>query len=125
MVNENVVFVVKAETGQSAEVQGRFTTYPQGMRIVSALIWLGIGFGGALAFIVVPVLHLLTTWALPLAGLMGAWNSLRTVSRVSHLTGRCPVCQGKLLLAGGRAIFPVRDQCEHCSRPLLIHEHPG
>ena len=120
MVNENVPFVVKAETGETSVGEGRFTTYPTGIRLLSALIWLGGGFGGALLLIVVPVLHLITTWALPMAGLLGAWTSLRTSARVSHVTGRCPVCKGKLLLAGGRAIFPMRDKCEHCSRPLLI-----
>ena len=122
MVSENVPYLLKAETGQTSEVRGRYTVYPFSMRIVAVLLWLAIGFGGAVVLMVVPVVHLISTWLLPLVAVLGAFNALRTPRRVSHVTGRCPVCQGKLLLAGGRADFPVRDSCEHCGRPLTIHE---
>ena len=73
------------------------------------------------ALIVVPIVHLFSTWALPLAGILGARNAIKTTKRVSHVTGQCPACKGKLLLAGGRAVFPLRDACEHCSRPLILN----
>ena len=122
MVTENVPYMLHSETGATSEALGRYTEYPASMRFLTALIWLGIGFGGAALLIVVPVVHLISTWLLPLVAVLGAFSALRTPSRVSHVTGRCPVCQGKLLLAGGRAEFPVRDSCEHCGRPLTIHQ---
>lgn len=122
MVTENVPFVLHTETGAKGKAQGRLTEYPQGLRIFAALLWLGLGFGGALALIVVPVVHLISTWLLPLVAILAAVNAIRTHARVSHVTGNCPACKGKLLLGGGRAVFPVRDSCEHCGRPLLIHQ---
>lgn len=122
MVNENVPYLLRAETGQTSDAKGRYTVYPFSMRVLAALLWLAIGFGGAAVLVVVPVVHLISTWLFPLVAVLGAFNALRTPRRVSHVTGRCPVCQGKLLLAGGRADFPVRDSCEHCGRPLTIHE---
>ncbi len=112
---------VSTETGATGPVVGRLVTYPQGLRILVATIWLLVGFGGAAALIVVPIVHLFSTWGLPLAGILGALNTLKTAKRVSHVTGQCPACKGKLLLAGGRAVFPLRDACEHCSRPLILN----
>jgi uncharacterized membrane protein len=112
---------VSTETGATGPAVGRLILYPRGLRVLVALIWLLIGFGGAAALIVVPVVHLFSTWALPLAGILGAINTVKTAQRVSHVTGNCPACQGKLLLAGGRAKFPMRESCEHCSRPLILN----
>jgi len=117
---ESIALTVSTETGASCPARGRLLVYPQGLRTVVALIWLAVGFGGALALIVVPIVHLISTWALPLIGILCAINALKTHARVSHVEGECPGCGGKLLLAGGRAVFPVRDACEHCSRPLLL-----
>jgi hypothetical protein len=112
---------VSTETGATGPGVGRLVSYPQGLRILVASIWLIVGFGGAAALIVVPIVHLFSTWALPLAGILGARNAIKTTKRVSHVTGQCPACKGKLLLAGGRAVFPLRDACEHCSRPLILN----
>ena len=40
----NVPFVVK-ETGEISVGEGRFTTYPTGIRLLTAFIWLGGGLG--------------------------------------------------------------------------------
>ena len=112
---------VSTETGATGPGEGRLVSYPQGLRILVASIWLLVGFGGAAALIVVPIVHLFSTWGLPLAGILGAMNAIKTTERVSHVTGQCPACKGKLLLAGGRAVFPLRDACEHCSRPLILN----
>lgn len=114
-------FTVSTETGASGPAEGRLIVYPRGLRVLVAMIWLLVGFGGAAALIVVPVVHLFSTWILPLAGILGAINTVKTAKRVSHVTGACPACQGRLLLAGGRAEFPMRESCEHCSRPLILN----
>lgn len=118
--NSKLSLTISTETGARCPAVGRLVVYPQGLRILVALIWLLLGFGGAASLIVVPVVHLFTTWALPVAALIGAYNTLKTDARVSHVTGQCPACDGKLLLAGGRAVFPFQESCEHCGRPLIL-----
>jgi hypothetical protein len=121
MVSKPIALTVSTETGATGPANGRLLVYPQSLRTVVAIIWLVVGFGGAAVLIVVPVVHLFSTWALPLAGILGAVNALKTHARVKHVEGLCPGCNGKLLLEGGRAIFPVRDACEHCGRPLILN----
>jgi len=118
--NSKLPLTISTEAGATNPAVGRLVVYPQGLRILVALIWLLLGFGGAASLVIVPIVHLFTTWALPLAGVLGAYNTLKTHARISHVTGQCPACHGKLLLAGGRAIFPFQESCEHCARPLIL-----
>jgi len=123
MAIRQVPLQIRTETGAQGSATGRYTVYPTSVRLVAALLWLAGGFGLGFLLFPVPIVHLISTWACPLAGILGAVNAVKTHAKISYVEGRCPACNGKLLMAGGRAVFPVRDSCEHCGRPILIE--PG
>ena len=111
---------IRVETGGASPANGVLETYATGPRMAKALVVLMAGIGGGIALVVVPILHLVTTWALPLAGILACVSILRTGSRVHSIAGTCPGCNETLHLAGGRASFPLREDCPACRRPLFI-----
>jgi hypothetical protein len=111
---------LRLETGDTAAATGVFETYDTAPRVAKALGVLLAGVGAGAALVVVPILHLVTTWALPLAGLLACLRIWRTHARVHSISGACPGCQEPLRLEGGRAAFPLREDCPACHRPLFI-----
>jgi hypothetical protein len=111
---------LRVETGETAAATGVFESYATGPRVAKSLGILLAGIGAGAALVVVPILHLVTTWALPLAGILGCLRIWRTHARVHSISGACPGCQEALQLEGGRAAFPLRVDCPACHRPLFI-----
>ena len=111
---------LQAESGAVSQAQGVWMEYSPAGRFCKAMLCLvgGVGLGAVL--IVVPILHLITTWALPLVGVLGAIHILRTEATVREISGTCPACGVALHLQGGRAAFPMRESCPDCRRPLTV-----
>ncbi len=76
------------------------------------------GFLGGTACIIVPVLHLVTTWALPLLGIWLGLRALRIPVKVLDVRGRCPGCGEPLELFGGEPSDP--RTCPGCGRALEL-----
>lgn len=116
---------LKTETGSVRQATATIVHFSASQRFGKAALFLvgGVGLGAAL--IVVPILHLITTWALPLAGTIGCVNTLRTRSRLRDIDGVCPACENTLQHKGGRAVFPMRIDCPDCRRPLSIEPMGG
>ena len=113
---------IRTDTGTSSKAIGQQENYSDGSRYGRAAAFLCAGIVGGAIFIVVPILHLFTTWALPLTGLIACIHTLRTRGVLKNITGNCPACDSAISLEGGRAEFPIRDACPNCLRPLLICE---
>ena len=103
-----------------AQAHGLWGEYSSTGRICKAFLCLLGGLGLGAILIVVPILHLITTWALPLGGLLWAVHILRTEATIREIDGTCPVCGVALRLEGGRAVFPLRESCPDCRRPLMV-----
>ncbi|GEM_PF-6185232 len=112
---------IQTEGGDARPGTGTFTAIDDTARIGKSVAWLVGGFVGAALCIVVPILHLITTWALPLAGIVAFVVTLRTRSTLTDIAGSCPGCGADIALRGGQATFPLRDACPECHRPLLVH----
>ena len=110
----------RAETGAVTDGSATIEHFSTPLRWVRATIFLvgGIGLGALL--LVVPILHLITTWALPLAGAIACVGALRTRARLSNIQGSCPGCEAPFTHNGGRAVFPMRIDCPSCRRPISI-----
>ncbi len=117
---KELALVLQAETGAQTEGTASIEHFSTPLRWVKATIFLfgGIGLGAAL--IVVPILHLVTTWALPLAGLIACISALRTRARLGDIQASCPGCKASFSHNGGRAVFPMRIDCPDCRRPISI-----
>ena len=111
---------IQTEGGDARPGSGTFTAIDDKARIGKAVAFLVGGFVGAAVCIVVPVLHLITTWALPLVGVVAFVVVLGTKSTLTDISGSCPGCGEDITLKGGKADFPLRDACPGCSRPLLV-----
>ncbi len=111
---------IQTEGGDARPGSGTFTAIDDTARFGKAAAFLLGGLAGAAVFIVVPVLHLITTWALPLVGVVACAATLGTKSTLTDITGSCPGCGADISLKGGKAVFPFRDACPDCSRPLLL-----
>ena len=117
---KELALVLQAETGAQTEGTATIEHFSTPLRWVRATIFLVGGVGLAAALIVVPILHLITTWALPLAGLIACVSVLRTRARLADIQGRCPGCEASFSHNGGRAVFPMRIDCPNCRRPISI-----
>ena len=84
------------------------------------------GLLGGAAFVIVPILHLCTTWALPLLGILAGVRAWLTQVALREVEGSCPACGEAIRLTGGNGLGPHRDDCPRCRRPLeVVLDPPG
>lgn len=105
--------------GDAREGSAEVVRYSLTGRRVKGGIYLGAGITGGAVFIIVPVLHLCTTWALPLAGLVACIVTLRTELRMRKVSGPCPACGEEIGLGGGAGGL-VSEWCPRCKVPIQI-----
>lgn len=92
----------------------RSTTY----RAAWATFYVLLGLVGAAVFVVVPVLHLCSTWALPLLGGVMAFRAWKSDLLVQDIEGTCPGCGEPVRLLGGVGPGPHAERCKACRKLL-------
>jgi hypothetical protein len=100
--------------------QAEVFRYSDGVRIAKATMFLVGGFLFGAACIVIPVLHFITTWALPLLGVIMFTRTLATRIEVRDIEGICPSCGEGFALSGGPLHDPKWQICPKCRQPLRI-----
>ncbi|MHC4947884.1 MAG: hypothetical protein ACYTG1_06445 [Planctomycetota bacterium] len=119
------VITLRAADGATAPAQAEVVRHGSG-RVVRAIAFVLAGLVGGTVCIIVPVLHLITTWALPLAGIVLCVRTLRTRVVIGPLTGACPACHAPLDLPGGSADDAGWQACGACGARLeLVLPDPG
>lgn len=118
---------LRSERGASTEGHTQLVRYSLQARLGRALGSLGLGLVGAALCLPVPGVHLLTTWALPLAGALAAWGAWQTHTRLEGLRGPCPDCGAEVALDGGRLRSPHWSACPRCHHNVQVQliERPG
>ncbi len=111
---------VATRQGPSNEGTASVVFYGKGQRLVRAIAVLAIFLILAGAFVFVPIVHLITTWALPIAGLVGFWMLLRTKAVVKTIEGQCPDCSHTFAFKGGPMEEIMWYRCEECRLPLKV-----
>ncbi len=111
---------ITLETGDGASgpAVAEVIRYGSGARVGKAVLFAVAGFAGGAACIIIPVLHLITTWALPLAGILLCVRTLKTHERLDRISGPCPACSEPLDLVGGTADQP--RSCPKCGTALTV-----
>jgi hypothetical protein len=110
-----------AEDGTARE--GRATVQPisPGGRTARTLGYVLGGLLGGAACIIIPVLHLITTWALPLIGILAGLRAWRARADVRDVQGPCPACGEPIELGGGCVSEePLSTSCPSCQAPLRV-----
>lgn len=121
MSARSVEITLRSEQGATRPATATLTRYERGERLARAAAFGGLGLLGAGLFIFVPAVHLITTWLLPLAGLIAARSAWRTEAKLTDAHGECPACAAKITLSGGQLTeAPLWDACPECSRPLCL-----
>lgn len=92
----------------------------EGRRIAKAGAIFAAGLVAGLASIVVPVVHLVSTWALPLLGAAGAYFVYNQRVVIGRVRGTCPLCEAPLDAEGGALEDPMWIRCQACQGPLRL-----
>src|SRR5690606_4394395 len=83
---------LKSRDGDTVEGTAEVVRFGEASRMARAG---ALAFGGlvlGIASIVVPVLHFVSTWLLPLVGVLAAVHVYRTPLRISRVETSCPSC---------------------------------
>ncbi len=111
---------LKTPDGSSGPAVAEIIEYSSSARITKAVLLMVGGVLGGAACIIVPVVHLFTTWGLPLAGILLGLRALRTHRKLDRVTGRCPGCEAEIELVGGALQDSARQKCFKCAAPLEL-----
>ncbi len=111
---------LKTADGSSGPAVAEIIEYSSSARITKGVLFMVGGVLGGAACIIVPVVHLFTTWGLPLAGILLGIRALRTHRKLDRVTGRCPDCEAEIELVGGALTEPARQKCCRCAAPLEL-----
>ncbi len=114
------MITLRGEDGETASAEATIEAYPETARIGKAVGFFAGGFllGGACIF--VPVLHLVTTWALPLAGIVFGLRTLKIDRAFGPITGTCPLCEKPIELRGGPIKTSNWRVCPECQKDLQV-----
>jgi hypothetical protein len=101
-------------------VSVEITRYNLAIRLTRSLpIFVGSVILGA-ATIIVPGVHLISTWFIPLLGSGIALYVFRVHARIGTIDGRCPSCEAEFSQNGGPYEDPMWIRCPSCSVPLEL-----
>lgn len=113
---------VTLRSAEGAESEGTAEVVrPSGVRraIVATVFVVG-GIVGGLAFIIIPIVHLFTTWALPLIGVLMAIRVMRRELSIHRLDGVCPACRNEIHEYDRGGDDPAWQLCPRCDARLAI-----
>lgn len=99
----------------SAEIARHGTT----RRALTAAALVVAGLAGGAACIIVPVVHLVSTWGFPLLGIFLAYKTWQTPEKLVQLEGKCPACGEAVELFGGG--LSDERTCPNCKATLRIN----
>ena len=114
------MLTLRAESGETAPADATIERYPEAARIGKAIAFIVGGFLLGFACIFVPVLHLFTTWALPLAGIVLGRRTLKIDRAFGPIKGLCPLCEKPIELRGGPIKTSNWRVCPQCNKDLEI-----
>lgn len=112
--------ILKNRKGVEVEVQAEVKRYTASSRslvaggLVLTTTTLGLG------TIVIPGLHFVGPWLIPLLGMAVAWYLYNRVMVVGNVTGDCPDCDKPMTITEGGSVGndPMWLRCPHCHTPL-------
>lgn len=106
--------------GNSSPGKAVVHRYSTGQRLGKSV---PIAVGGVLlgaASIVIPGVHLISTWAIPLLSFGIAWYFFSRIGAVEAVEGTCPACGASMGSDGGPWEDPMWVRCDQCNKPLQV-----
>src|SRR5688572_6619855 len=114
---------LRARDGSIAAGQARVKHWSRSVRYGRAAAIATVGVVMGALTIVVPVLHLVSTWLIPCVGLVLALFVLRMRSQVEEIEGSCPKCQATVRGGPFGAVShdePLWVRCPACTVPMEV-----
>ncbi|MEZ4316002.1 MAG: hypothetical protein R3F61_00790 [Myxococcota bacterium] len=111
---------LKARDGAVVEGQAEVSRFSNGQRLSKAL---PVGIGGTLlglGTIVIPGLHLVSTWAIPLLSWGIAWYFFNKRGSLGTVSAMCPSCGKPMQAEGGAWEDPMYVRCDKCMTPFEV-----
>jgi hypothetical protein len=111
---------LEARDGSVVEGTADVVRYTDGQRLARAL---PIGVGGTilgLCTIVIPGLHFVSTWLIPLLSIGTAVYFYNRKGLLGDTHATCPSCGAEMVAEGGPWEDPMYVRCNHCSTPLEV-----
>lgn len=109
-----------SQTGRSGAGSATFSTVDPGSRAGKAAAFLIGGVALAGVCIMIPIVHLITTWLFPVLGAAMAWKTWTTELTLDTVDAACPECGAALGWRDMGARFPLRESCPSCDTQLQI-----
>ncbi len=117
---QEVVVLTDAAGASAAGAADDVVRYSDAFRYGLGTMWIVGGFLAAGACIVIPVVHLVSTWALPLLGIMLGMRTFKRRVILHDVKGECPACHQRIELVGGSIGDATWQKCPNCQAPLTI-----
>lgn len=108
----------KTKPGQAADI----ARYSDAMRITIGTLYIVGGLVGGTVCLVVPVAHLITTWALPLGGIFMGIRAYKRRIVIYQALGVCPTCGEAIELVGGSVDDRSWQTCPKCKAVLRVRD---
>ncbi len=111
---------LKARDGTVVEGTAEVTRYTDGQRLSRAL---PVGIGGTilgLCTIVIPGLHFVSTWLVPLLSIGTAMYLYNRKGLLGVTRATCPSCGEQMQAEGGPWEDPMYVRCNHCNTPMEV-----
>src|SRR6187399_125714 len=88
-MSEEIV-CIQAPDGRQASGSAVFVHYSTGGRVTRAILYVFGGLVAGTACIIVPIVHLFSTWGFPLLGVVMAMRTMRRHFVIDRLDAVCP-----------------------------------
>jgi hypothetical protein len=98
--------------------------YSEALRITIGVLYIVGGLLGGTACIVVPIVHLVSTWALPLCGILLGLRAFKRRVVVCRPAGICPSCNEPIELVGGSIDDLAWQVCPRCGAAVRVRPNP-
>jgi len=120
MAHTETVTITGPDGKQSPGEAGDVQRISNGTRITVGWLYIIGGFVGGTACIVIPIVHLFTTWGLPLLGVIMGVRTFKRRVETFDIVGMCPVCNQHIELRGGSVDDPAWQKCPECDAVLTV-----
>ena len=110
---------LRPRKGEETVGQADITTLSAGSRGLKVGLWLLFGVAG-LGTIVIPGMHFVTPWLIPLISLGMAWNAWNKTHILHKVSGECPLCGETGTWTDVVWDTQLWERCPHCNEPIEI-----
>jgi hypothetical protein len=117
--------VISSSENDVIKTTAEVERYSQTNRVLRASAYVAAGLLGGTVCIVIPLVHLITTWGLPALGIYMAYRTMQREVVLKAIEAACPNCKETIQLTGGGLNDHHWQVCHNCHARLHIAVQPS